>query len=402
MLCALPLLGIGVLAAASPSRVAVVGGGLAGLGTAAHLLIDAPASSLTCLDVYDSHLPGQGGASQCARLLHPFTPKGREIWHGRAGFEASASLIAQVERVAGPCSSVSGLLRLALTDEQAGMLSEAATCSSDCLSQTWLTRAQAADLAGARGGGLGAAHSSAALTVDVPSYLHGLWQLCETLCAERGVSSQWRLGEVRSLLPLLREYDAVIVTLGSRATNIAGLEGLPFRCCRGQNLLMTNRAGLRVPLISGKYIVPVRSPSGEAQLIAGATFEYGESEHCHRPAEPEAAETMLRAPLGALHEPFGEEATLAYQAGVRALPPRTHLGYVPLAGRLGHSLSTDTDSASTDDDLAECWMLGGLGSRGLIHHALLGRALALAVIHGDESHLPEHCRRLQGQLPSPL
>ena len=45
------------------------------------------------------------------------------------------------------------------------------------------------------------------------------------------------------------------------------------------------------------------------------------------------------------------------------------------------------------------WIFGGLGSRGLIHHALLGAAVAEAVLEGDEMLLPEHTRRCQLKLP---
>ena len=40
------------------------------------------------------------------------------------------------------------------------------------------------------------------------------------------------------------------------------------------------------------------------------------------------------------------------------------------------------------------WLFGGLGSRGLIHHALLGSQVARAILSGDETHIAEHARRL--------
>ena len=113
-------------------------------------------------------------------------------------------------------------------------------------------------------------------------------------------------------------------------------------------------------------------------MVGGATFEYDPVD-LDRPAHAREAEDALRPALAAMHAPAASAAVVGVQAGVRAFPPRSHLGYVPIAGRLG----------------ARQWLLGGLGSRGLIHHALLGRALAAAVLSGDESHIPEHCRRLQ-------
>ena len=109
-------------------------------------------------------------------------------------------------------------------------------------------------------------------------------------------------------------------------------------------------------------------------MLAGATFEYD----LERPLDAREAEGALRPLLAAMHAPAARSAVLRVEAGVRALPPRSHLGYVPIAGRVR----------------AREWILSGLGSRGLIHHAMLGRAVAAAVMSGDESHIPEHCRRL--------
>ena len=63
-----------------PSRIAVVGGGLAGLGTAAHLLLETE-QPLQALHVFDAMPPGKGGASAVAAgLLHPFTPRSKEMY----------------------------------------------------------------------------------------------------------------------------------------------------------------------------------------------------------------------------------------------------------------------------------------------------------------------------------
>ena len=40
------------------------------------------------------------------------------------------------------------------------------------------------------------------------------------------------------------------------------------------------------------------------------------------------------------------------------------------------------------------WLFAGLGSRGLIHHAVLGKALAAAILHCDEALIPAPARRI--------
>jgi len=199
--------------------------------------------------------------------------------------------------------------------------------------------------------------------------------------------------------------------------------------------------------------------------------------------------------LSKLHLAVGDAPILGCQAGVRALPPRSHLGYVPLAGELSlrlhgpnqgpssetppsgigsqgagpksppSSISPSSESPpsgiggqgggpeSPPSGVASqsaratqgggpegppsgvasqsaratqgggpegppsgtggpeslpsgiygqtvpanpgprLWLLAGLGSRGLIHHALLGGCVARAVLAQDASLIPEHARR---------
>lgn len=60
---------------------------------------------------------------------------------------------------------------------------------------------------------------------------------------------------------------------------------------------------------------------------------------------------------------------------MRALPPRTQHGSVPLVGRLSPSQR-------------RWWLCVGLGSRGVVYHAWLGRIVAGAVLAGSEEGVP--------------
>ena len=96
-------------------------------------------------------------------------------------------------------------------------------------------------------------------------------------------------------------------------------------------VLTLSADALRLPLISGKYVVPI---DGGRRLLAGATFEYDPPARTHRPAEGEAAAALLRPALAAMHAPLASARVLGAQAGVRSLPPRSRHGYAPIAGRL--------------------------------------------------------------------
>lgn len=65
------------------------------------------------------------------------------------------------------------------------------------------------------------------------------------------------------------------------------------------------------------------------------------------------------------------------RSGVRALPPRSSEGAIPLAGRLD----------------GRVWLILGLGARGLVYHAWLGKLLSQAILAGDDALLPEELLR---------
>ena len=396
-----------------PERIAVIGGGLAGLSTVVHIL-DGAAGRVRAIDVYDTHRPGCGGASAVAAgLLHPYTRRGTEIWSGREGFAATAELLSRCEALTGSrVSSGSGLLRLAFEPEQAELLRAAAGGSESASphQQQWLSREEAARSAGAEVGAhaLGAAYAPEALSVDTPAYVRALWALCEAQAAEQAVEMCWRLERAESLAALQgaaaaekAPYDAIVVASGARAAELSELRELSelVRLCRGQNVLFENPDALRTPLICGKYVVPVGTDN--AHLLAGATFEYDPPETAHRPACEQAAAKALRGALAKIHPALEGARVLGAQAGVRALPPRSHFGYVPITGRLRTTVSSarrPVDEAAVAPT-GGTWIFGGLGSRGLIHHALIGSAVASALLAGDESRLPEHTRRCQEALP---
>eukprot|EP00891_Asterochloris_glomerata_P002033 jgi/Astpho2/2033/Aster-x0499 len=125
---------------------------------------------------------------------------------------------------------------------------------------------------------------------------------------------------------------------------------------------------------------------GCREVVVGATKRYGLTpqqalQECRRVVEDwtsrNAAKRGLLPKAAQLWEPLRGWQVQKVRSGVRALPPRLSEGAIPLAGRLdGH-----------------VWLILGLGARGLVYHAWLGKLLSQAILAGDDALLPEELLR---------
>lgn len=248
--------------------------------------------------------------------------------------------------------------------------------------------------------GVCAAFLKKAAVVDTPNYTRRLWALCE-----RTGRAEWRQKAVSSISDLLRvergkdgkPYNTVIICAGAMSKAVPDLVDVPLTPCRGQNLIMETADAAcvpDVPVIAGKYVVPdyfqtegAKSESGEKmhRMIAGASFEYaadGESEAAFLQAADRTSRTramaQLRVPVHRLMPNIWREWKVAgTSVGMRALPPRSADGSIPIACRV----------TGAGEDVG-IWLFSGLGSRGLLHHAYLGRLIAKAVVSGQDKIIP--------------
>ncbi|GFR45839.1 hypothetical protein Agub_g7205, partial [Astrephomene gubernaculifera] len=239
-------------------------------------------------------------------------------------------------------------------------------------------------------------------------------------------------GTYGSRRPAGGEYDIVMVAAGAAAGTLAEVRraGLPLQLCQGLTLVMAPPAppppaattppapplrDMVSPTAAPADPAPPAAPSyppgrpsllgqpylaaqGPGRLVVGATKQYGWTaeaalEACGRSeyaevthgsagmaaaaAEGEKAEEEVDALLRAaceVWEPLRGWQLERVREGVRALPPRTTHGSLPLLGRLVPG--------------RRWWLVGGLGSRGLVYHGWLGRLAAEAALRDEEGGLP--------------
>ncbi|KAG2449227.1 hypothetical protein HYH02_005973 [Chlamydomonas schloesseri] len=209
----------------------------------------------------------------------------------------------------------------------------------------------------------------------------------------------------------VRGYDVVVVAAGAAAATIDEVAalGLPLQLCQGLTLVMAPPGGgvrdaagsgttgpgaddsgcgagypATAPSLLGQ---PYLAAQSRHRLVVGATKAYGWSAEqalaaCGRSEYAEArgggdvpvaggleaqqAVEALRAAACGVWRPLSDWQVDRVREGVRALPPRTQHGSLPLLGRVAPG--------------RPWWLVAGLGSRGLVYHGWLGRLVAEAAL----------------------
>jgi hypothetical protein len=272
--------------------------------------------------------------------------------------------------------------------------------------------------------------------------MRALWQACQDLCRAKGGSAELRLEKVASLAALLgqRRWRGVVVAAGAAVGALpeAKAAGLPdlLELVRGYSLDVERRRGGSgndddndgrdegesgvyppdAPSLLGK---PYLASRGGQALVVGAAAAPAALEKptpedalrlcCRRregdgdgddggnddnaAAATAAAERELLEGAARAWPPFavggGNEKwrVARVRSGVRAVPPRSPEGALPLVGRL--ALRTGDDGGGD----AEVWVVAGLGARGLVYHAWLGELAARGLLERTEAHIPRELLR---------
>ncbi len=174
------------------------------------------------------------------------------------------------------------------------------------------------------------------ITVYSRPYLQALKCLChEAKFIEK------RIEDLREL----DGFDAIVLTMGAE---ILKFTRLPLKCTIGQSLICRWPERLPHSLLAQGHITPTEDP---AFCQVGSTYE-----HTPEPNPKKALELLDK--LAPFYPPAKEFKVEEIRVGVRIAPK---MGYRPLIEKVG----------------PKTWVFTGLGSRGLLYHAMLAKSLII-------------------------
>jgi glycine oxidase len=330
------------------SNVAVIGGGLSGLAVAYHAAIRG-----CSVDIYDPSEPGSGGASPLASLMHPHSPRGKFIWNGLQGIQASLELMDFAQMHSEENASVfhikgRAIKRPCLTDQHVTMFSKAALDYPDHVTYD--------DMTDSRNSYRGIATFTTSYVINTPVYLKSLYHGLHVKHSVEWIMSTISKTDIEDIR---RRYSHVIICAGSTIQSIWEEELPTLTFVRGQNVKFeadSSICSLDNALICGQYIVPI----GGNRVIGGATHEYN-TNHLHNPPNLQFALEELMAPLTEIFPQISRYKPVDVKAGIRVSSPRTNLGKLPMIRQHPH--------------FENVCMLTGFGSHGLVHHSIVAKLL---------------------------
>ncbi len=332
------------------SRVAVIGAGFSGLAVSYFLTAEGQTVTL-----YDEKGIGGGTSGIASGLLHPYPGEhARLSWKGQEGLAATKELLEIVSNKRGnSVYSGDGILRFAISKEQEETFRTQASESDDI--EWWnIERCKKevdSDI------DFPAILIRSGVTVHSLSYLKGLWSLVQ----ERG--GEFIRKKVR--LDKFRDYDQVVIAAGSGISEWDALCPY-FNCNKGQILKCSTPEQLKLErsVIGKGYIAKSESIK---ECVVGSTYEHHFSDE--NPCREKAEEIIFSQVDRFLPSQFEWEVKGCF-AGMRVASKKS---YHPSLGKLDE----------------RTWLITGMGSRGLLYHAYLGKKLVLAMMENCEAALPK-------------
>ncbi|XP_042507374.1 uncharacterized protein LOC122083581 isoform X2 [Macadamia integrifolia] len=398
-----------------PLRLAVLGAGFAGLSVAWHLLELASKDLSLCIDIYDEVGIGGGASGVAGGLVHPYSPKAKLLWKGAECWKECLKLLNISEASVSSRESKNlsrdnchdellvwrrGILRPATTLRNVDILNE--NCLGECRIESIDKEAASNLIPNMCMPYNSAIYMPEAININPQPYLKALFFACKKLTEESTASGYGgkkiylHKMSVNRLLELGGEYNAVIICLGAKADMLPELSGkLPLRTCRGviAHLQLPqdirDEYGEHSPSILSDAWIAAR---GRRNLVMGSTWEWRSRNYSPNVSADEASMALeeLVPKVSAVYPGIQNWTLTEARAGVRAMPPKTPIGSLPLLGCI--------DDFVNGDHRCKHWLFGGLGSRGLLYHAWLGKIMAQAVLSCNESLIPSELtswRKLQ-------
>lgn len=345
-------------------KIAILGAGFSGLAVAWQLLEQTKAQVM--IDLFDPLPIGKGTSGISPGLLHTFAGKrARLAWGAAEGMQAMHEHLKIASDALGhSCLLSNGILRPAFEESQ---IEDFQTCAQKYSRETeWWSKETCLDkvtglvFPDEKCGGL---FIKEGLTLNAPSYLEGLWQACARL------GTQHRQ-EAVSELESLKKYDVIICALGTATLQIKELSHLPLTPIKGQILKMkwpSHIPPLPFSIISGGYIVMDRE---QEFCRVGTTFE---REFSSPDPDPDFAKEQILTKITPFFPSLAEAEIVDCQAGIRAATGGFRL---PLVDQI-------TDKV---------WVITGMGAKGLLYHAWMGKLLAQALLRKNRDLIPLQVR----------
>ncbi len=328
-------------------KIAIIGAGFCGLATAWHLL-NHPEKKYEAT-LFDSVGIGSGASGIAAGLLHPYVGASAKLnWKGKEGFDAACQLLEISSLALGQAvyAEDQGILRLALTERQVQDFQQSNALDDPAVE--WLNASQCRSM-------IAGTVASPALwikngkSVYPKLYLQGLWQAC----LQKGAVFQKR--HISSLSEL-QDFAISISTAGAASKQILGLDQIPLKVVKGQVLELEWPASLPAlpcALISQAYIV--MKPDKKSCII-GSTYEKIFNDDS---ADPAVAKSLILPKAIAMVPELKEMQMISCYAGLRAVAPN----HLPLLKQM----------------TPKHWVFTGMGSKGLLYHALMAQELVQAI-----------------------
>lgn len=317
-------------------KIAVVGAGYAGLALSWNLL-QFPEVQVS---LFDGRGVAGGASGVSTGLLHPYVAKrARPAHRFEEAMAAATSLINIAEQTLGRTVALrSGVFRFAMTPEQMEEFPQRPEYWNEERVKEKFPQASSVPGLWIPGG----------MTVFSRLYLQGLFRAAEKKGAE------FHREEIVSL-DQLKDYDLVVLASGHEILRFPECKDLPLKTRKGQALICRIPAScgpLPCSIIGAGYLTLMEDPT---LCQIGSTYE-NEFDRDRAMA--------LREKISAFFPPARDFEVLQISSGVRIAQK---LETVPLVQQIDE----------------RCWVFTGLGSRGLLYHALFGKELAERLILGQ-------------------